>query len=161
MAKLDGDDQTVAGRWGQDLDFAQRSAAAGIDDCMRGIIQHGLSIPSSTAHLPAKVMGSANHTNGPQPAVPTFREWAHARLGVDWTEAQAKAYYDTRRINGEDVGPVTPESPKAPPPSRIAANGYGNAPLIPIGPPPGVAQLDRLMAHEDAKWRQRRARGEE
>ena len=150
MAKLEGDDQTVAGRWGQDLDFAQRSAAAGIDDCMRGIIRQGLSIPSSTSMLPSRPMGTSSHAVPPAEVIPSFAEWCHQRLGVVWPEARARAYYETKRTAGEDVGPVRPQSP----------------PSLSSGPAPGtdwqrsvgVPQLDRMMDHQDALDRAERAK---
>jgi hypothetical protein len=156
MAKLSGDDATVEQLWGQERDFAQRASEAVPDSVLRDIVndaRHG--------HGPRSALPQPRSGFGPSATevlVPTFAEWAHQRMGVDWPEARAKAYYETKRTNGEDVGPVTPESPKAPAPNAFAKGHYGNAPLIPIGPPPGVAQLDRLMAVEDARWRAERAK---
>jgi hypothetical protein len=158
MAKLDGDDQTVAGRWGQEMDFAQRSAAAGIDDCMRGIIRDGLSISSSTTQLPPRPLpASPSHLPEPE-VVPSFREWAHLRLGVDWPEDRAKDYYDTLCAQGRDVGPLRPASPSLTP-ADPKALGVVTEPLkTDWQRSVGVPQLDRMMEHQDALDRAERAK---
>jgi hypothetical protein len=109
MAKLNGDDMTVASRWGQDLNFAQRSAAATSNSLMRDIVAD-----ASRGLAPRSLLGDRtarpSHLPPKAEVVPSFAEWAHSRLGVDWPEARAKAYYETKRTAGEDVGPVVPQS---------------------------------------------------
>jgi hypothetical protein len=63
---------------------------------------------------------------------------------------------DLRRASHSPIGP-SPMSPSSPPVSGarrgVAGSGTGWAHSAPLGPPPGVAQADRLMDAQDAKDR--------
>jgi hypothetical protein len=152
MAKLPGDDMTVASLWGTEKDFAQRSAAATPNSLLRDIVadaSRGLGPRSLMTPTPAPTQRGPS---APPAVVPTFREWAFSRLGVDWPEARAKAYYETRRTAGEDVGPVVPQSAVG----SVPRGGWVDPPKL--SPPPGIDILDRLLDHADRLDRAERAK---
>jgi hypothetical protein len=151
MAKLPDDTHTVASRWGTEMNFAQRSREATSDGLLRNIVAD-----ASRGLSPRSLLGDRTHTPSHLPpkaeVVPTFAEWAHQRLGVDWSEARAKAYYDTARVQGRDVGPVKPQSAVG----SVPRGGWVDPPKL--VPPPGIDILDRLMDHQDALDRAERAK---
>jgi hypothetical protein len=65
---------------------------------------------------------------------------------------------DLRRASHRPTGP-SPMAPSSPPvtsggrPANVPGGGTGWAHSAPLGPPPGVAQADRLMDAQDAKDR--------
>jgi hypothetical protein len=150
MAKLPGDDMTVASRWGQDLNFVQRSREAVSDGLLRSIVADaGRGLSPRSLMTPQAASPSV-----PPKAevVPTYAEWCHQRLGVDWTEDRARAYYQTKRTAGEDVGTVVPQSAVG----SVPRGGWVDPPKL--VPPPGIDILDRLMDHQDALDRAERAK---
>jgi hypothetical protein len=150
MAKLPDDTHTVASRWGTEMNFAQRSREATPDSLLRDIVADASRGLSPRSPITPTQRGPVAPT---APAVvPTFREWAFSRLGVDWPEARAKAYYETRRTAGEDVGPVVPQSAVG----SVPRAGWVDPPKL--SPPPGIDILDRLLNHQDRLDRAERAK---
>jgi hypothetical protein len=139
-------------QWG-DTPMAEAMAQAVPTSVCRDIARDALRGLAPRSALPETPRTFAD---APRPeTVPTYREWYFRRYGSEVTEAKAKQWYHTEKTAGRDVGKgPMPQSPTAGP----AANNWGNVPLVPIGPPPGVAQLDRLMDHQDRLDRADRAR---
>jgi hypothetical protein len=151
MAKLNDDTQTVASRWPGDKDFAQRASEAAPDSLLRDIRNDALRGLAPRSALPSP---KREYVQPPQAPIPTFREWAHARLGVDWTEARAKSWYDTERTAGRDVGSVRPQSASPGVPRR----GWVEPPKVADWRAPGLEIMDRMMDQQDALDRAERER---
>jgi hypothetical protein len=154
MAALKGDTATTAQIWGTEKTFAQRASEAVPDSLLRDIVADA-SKSREPRSLMTPTASSGLRPLAPPAPVPTFAEWCHQRLGVDWTEDRAKAYYETKRWAGEDVGPVRPHSHSLTP---AVAPAVGWVEPTPIGPPPGIDILDKMMDHADRLDRAERAK---
>jgi hypothetical protein len=154
MSALKGDTATTAQIWGQDLDFQARASAAVPDGLLRDIVGDAYRSRPHERQGFTKPLGGTGGSVGREPSavVPSFREWAHARLGVLWDEDRARDYHARCVMEGKDVGPLRPQSP----PSLTRAGGPSGAPGS--GIPPGVRILDQMMDVEDALDRVVRAR---
>lgn len=145
MSKLPND-PTVAQRWGNEMDFAQRAKAATPDSLLRDLMADG------RRSSPVNPWPRDPVPPTPVVAIPgSYAEWAHKRLGVNWSEDRAKDYYLTKQTAGEDVGPVDlrPGAPKG---------GWVEPKPLDSWRAPGIDIIDRMMDRADAIDRQRRER---